>query len=424
MKKVLKVIIVLVIVYSCFILVQSRNFNGLKVARIEAGVTKVSRDYFQQYNGEWSYKIESKNYNDYMLYKTIKVNKNTAYKLTCMAKTENVEPEYKNAAGFNICLKDTLEKSDSINGTNEWTQVTLYFNSKDNEEVDIGFRLGDINQKCKGTVWIADIELEVGRQKKTNEWDIAFFLVKNTEVGFKGEIINENLDEIQVSAIKNCITTFKDTIADFTEDNIIVNNDIIEIDKPLTTLSCDEETGCYVSEEDAYDLIDEYLHKGKIYDHIFIITNIGQKIRAKEIEWLGLGGMMYNTMGYSNIRISDESINSYITSYYNYFPEEIILHEFLHTLERNSIRFGYETIALHDFQKYGYKNEARYGLRSWYDDYVSNSIKNTNNGIRNEIYHTQPVSSKNFIKMSFVTEKIYNEQNLVHRILEKISRIL
>ena len=40
----------------------------------------------------------------------------------------------------------------------------------------------------------------------------------------------------------------------------------------------------------------------------------------------------------------------------NTFPEEVFLHEFLHSLERNAQEYGYTIPALHDNEKYGYKD--------------------------------------------------------------------
>lgn len=48
----------------------------------------------------------------------------------------------------------------------------------------------------------------------------------------------------------------------------------IEITKPITSLSYDNENGYYLSEEDASGLIDNYL-KEKDYDHIFVVMKLG-----------------------------------------------------------------------------------------------------------------------------------------------------
>ena len=424
MKKIFKILVVIVLVIISCNVVQSYNLNGFKLAHFHEGRTKVSRDSKVKYNGEWSYKIESQDYNDYMIYKTIEVKKNTAYKVSCMVKTKNVEAEEKLGGGFNIGLKDSLEKSASIYGTNDWTELTFYFNSKNNEFVDIAFRLGDNNQNCKGTAWFSDIKLEVGRKKKTANWNFAVFMINNTQLEVNGQKISEQLSNPQENIIENSFIGFKETLEDFTNNNIKVDYDIISIDKPLTHVSYDTKSGYYISREDSYELINEYIYGNEQYDHIFVVANIGDKISTDELEWIGLGGMLYDNIGYSNIRISDASMRSYVTSYLNYFPEEVILHEFLHTLERNSIRLGYETIALHDYKEYGYRNDARYGQKDWYRDYLLNRVPNTNNGIRQEIYYTQPVSKKNFNKKEDITEIINKSDNFIQRISEKISKII
>lgn len=94
--------------------------------------------------------------------------------------------------------------------------------------------------------------------------------------------------------------------------------------------------------------------------------------------------MDYYGIGFSNIRLPNDE-RSYIYKYkarVNHFPEEVFLHEFLHTLERNSEEYGYEIPALHDYEKYGYENEKLYGEEKWYRDYMNKNIKTENGYIR------------------------------------------
>ena len=54
--------------------------------------------------------------------------------------------------------------------------------------------------------------------------------------------------------------------------------------------------------------------------------------------------MDYYGIGFSNIRLPNSS-KSYIYKYdtrINTFPEEVFLHEFLHSLERTAKEYGYE----------------------------------------------------------------------------------
>ena len=110
--------------------------------------------------------------------------------------------------------------------------------------------------------------------------------------------------------------------------------------------------------------------------------------------------MDYYGIGFSNIRLPNDS-NSYIYKYdvrINTFPEEVYLHEFLHSLERNLKEYGYEIPALHDYEKYGYKNERVIGLKNWYSDYMQKNIKDGNSkvGLDEIVYSIKPVQKSNF----------------------------
>ena len=62
-------------------------------------------------------------------------------------------------------------------------------------------------------------------------------------------------------------------------------------------------------------------------------------------------------IGYSNIRLPNDS-SSYIYTYnsrINTFPEEVFVHEFLHSLERIMQERNYDIPELHDYKKYGYE---------------------------------------------------------------------
>lgn len=111
--------------------------------------------------------------------------------------------------------------------------------------------------------------------------------------------------------------------------------------------------------------------------------------------------MEYNGIGYSNIRMPTSS-KSYAFKYHkmiNQFPEEVFIHEFLHTLERNSKEYGYLVPELHAYNYYGYEEEKTNSLYKWYKDYMSSKILNNNSfiGLNSEIYQYKPVTEKNFI---------------------------
>lgn len=134
---------------------------------------------------------------------------------------------------------------------------------------------------------------------------------------------------------------------------------------------------------------------------------------------LDFGSMDYYGIGFSNIRLPNDS-KSYIYKYdsqVNQFPEEVFLHEFLHSLERTAKEYGYERPELHSYQNYGYKNEVLIGQKKWYTDYMNKNIKTTqgNIGLPEEVYTLKPAKSSNF-NYSYEMEVFTQPENIIEEI--------
>ena len=132
--------------------------------------------------------------------------------------------------------------------------------------------------------------------------------------------------------------------------------------------------------------------------------------------------MDYYGIGFSNIRLPNDS-RSYIYKYnsrVNTFPEEVFLHEFLHSLERNAQEYGYDRPELHDYEKYGYENERLEGQKQWYTDYMNKEIETTegNIGLPAEIYTLKPAKNSDF-NYSYKRENVFKQpENIIEEILE------
>lgn len=140
---------------------------------------------------------------------------------------------------------------------------------------------------------------------------------------------------------------------------------------------------------------------------------------------LACGSMDLFGIGFSNIRMANSS-NDYTYQYdyrINTFPEEVYLHEFLHTLERISGENNYEVPELHNFKNYGYEEERLVGLKKWYQDYMNSQIldKQTNQyvGINEKVYALKPPHKSNF---RFPVELDFNEEP--KNLLQEINTLL
>lgn len=145
---------------------QINNFNDFIRTEYKPYLSEFVRDNDVKYGDKSSYKISSKEENDAMFYKEIKVTPNTPYKVTCMVKTEDVKNVKEvSAGGAHISIADTVEKSKSITGTNDWQKLEFIFNSKDRKNIKLGFRLGGYEDNSTGTAWFSNFKIEVGSRK-------------------------------------------------------------------------------------------------------------------------------------------------------------------------------------------------------------------------------------------------------------------
>lgn len=301
LSQIIKIIFLIVLIYILVIVYKEykrQDFGDFAKAEYNMGIAKFTRDYEVKYSDAASYKIESQDFNDAMFYKEIEVIPNTAYKMSCMIKTENVMTK-KNVtdAGAQICIMDTTERSINITGTNDWQKIEFMFESKNREKVSIGFRLGGNGDNAKGTAWFSDFKLEQGESLKEedNTWNFAYFIFPNTDVTIKNEQgIEEklkftmSLDDVET--IKQDTIRFKNSCEELSKGKMKVEYKVYQITEPITSVSYSEEHGYYVDPIDVKDKLMPYIEENE-FDHIFIVVRLGDAELNKEIpvnDWIGL----------------------------------------------------------------------------------------------------------------------------------------
>lgn len=422
-------IFVAVSLYNRF---EEKNFNDFVRTEYVLYASEFKRDDSVKYSKNDSYKIKSDTLNDAMFYKEIQVTPNTPYKVTCMVKTQDVKTgkEVSNA-GAHISIADTVEKSKSITGTQDWQRLEFIFNSKNRTSVKLGFRLGSYDDNCTGTAWFSDFTLESGFQNTDNNWNFACFVFTNTDVmieknGVKNEI-KLSMNATDVSDMRQNMSRFKTSMEELSKNKMKVNYDVITIQDPITSLSYDSENGYFVGPENIESIIEPYI-KQKDYDHIFVCLRLGDNEHQKDIpvyDWIGLGGMDYLGIGFSNIRLpnSDKNYTYKYDARINTFPEEVFVHEFLHSLERNVKEYGFERPQLHDYAKYGYKEDRLDGLRIWYADYINCKIRTTSGyvGLNEKVYTLKPNHESDFI-YSYKIEEFKEPNNIIEKVKQVITK--
>ncbi|MBQ2937498.1 MAG: hypothetical protein IJE05_01220 [Clostridia bacterium] len=292
-------IILLIILYITFNFYKTNNFNEFTRSESNLHTSQFTRDKEVKYSKQGSYKITSNTKNDAAFYKKIEIKKNTPYKVTCMVKTENIIPENDiSGIGAQISIVGTTEKSIAITGTQDWQKIEMIFNSKNREEVDIGFRLGGYLGECTGTAWFSDFTLEEGTKSESNNWNFACFIFENTDVEVDGKEIKLSMTDKDISDIKDTIQRFETTTSQLSRNKMTADCDIYRIQNPINKLTYDEEFGYYVAAEDVESSIKDTVQKND-YDHIFVIIKLGNEEYKDDIQindWIGLrfNGLLWN----------------------------------------------------------------------------------------------------------------------------------
>lgn len=285
-------IIVIFVIYKLLGLYKVYYFNDFTKAEQTLGITKFTRDNKIKYSDNYSYKIESDQFNDAIFYKTINVKKNTPYKLTCMVKTKDVEnSSKKNNGGAHISIVNSVEASKYISGTEDWQELEFIFDSKNRDTIEIGFRLGGNDTNSKGTAWFSDFKLEEGIKTNSNNWNVACFIMKNIDTQLSdGQKLKLSMELKDVESVKSNMQRFAVVCKDLSEGQMTAQYDVYEIEEPIKTITYSEEYGYYVDSADVEDIITPYLNK-KEYDYIFVAVRLGDLDKNIEIpiyDWIGL----------------------------------------------------------------------------------------------------------------------------------------
>ncbi len=114
-KNIISLAIMVALIATLIAVYSKYNFNDFIKSISIRDVTTFERDKEEKCSQMDSYKIQSDDYNDALFYETVSVRPNTAYKVTCKVKVENVENEnMEKNGGANICITDTIEHSKMI----------------------------------------------------------------------------------------------------------------------------------------------------------------------------------------------------------------------------------------------------------------------------------------------------------------------
>lgn len=155
-----------------------------------------------------------------------------------------------------------------------------------------------------------------------------------------------------------------DTVRTWSAGRAIIDLTVVTISEPIRSLNPDGGVNEYQAREE----IDAY-NPGGIYDVIAMIFS-----KDEGVVWgvgsVGLSGAA-NGAGFA--------VNHFPVNFINWrstYPEEIVMHEWLHNVEGYYRSLGYYVPGLHDAELYEYQPDAAQGnsWHKWYEDFMQNRV--------------------------------------------------
>ena len=264
----------------------------------------------QFHEGSKSVRVFSSSPNDARWIQTAAVSPHTDYVLTGWIKTANVghSPE-SNDIGANLSILGQETPPPDLKGTNEWTRLALLFNSGLSSSTTVAARLGFYSGINTGTAWFDDMWLIEG-QRYT--WKMLVLIYRNIDVDFQRygvpQHLTASMTESDVQKARVAVARLPTTTNEWSGGLAQVQQTVIEIDRPITSLSGLGSEYYWPSSNDTRQELDTYAPAGA-YDSVVVIWIHDKDGLAIDSYGWGLtldpGGSGANGAGYTTVNIPD-----------------------------------------------------------------------------------------------------------------------
>ena len=217
----------------------------------------------ESHHDDKSIKIIATSPNDVRWIQRVSVQPNTEYILSGWIKTSDVAHTSDSIdAGANLCVYGTWDRTTGLFGNNDWTFVSMTFNSGENTSIVIGARLGFWSGTTTGSAWFDEITLTpVNSQPSTDfniflpiinpsqcvsnnpSWKILVLVYENTDFTFtdnQGQLHHfiAEMNPLEKQKIEYAILRFtKEDIPTLTNCNMIPTLTIRYVSHSLSSLS-------------------------------------------------------------------------------------------------------------------------------------------------------------------------------------------
>jgi hypothetical protein len=196
------------------------------------------------HSGAWSVQINNLVTNDSAWLQTLNLLPDTEYVLSGWVKTNNVSAGY----GANLSLWGTWTRSTALQGTNDWTYVSIVFDSGPTGTVQIAARLGYWGGTSSGTAWFDQVsvkQLPPPAPAPNPNWKILVLIYDETDFyfvdgdGLTHHVVASMTEAEKTIAVQQSTRFFEEDVPALNSGNMTPTVTIRLPDHPLTSLSPD-----------------------------------------------------------------------------------------------------------------------------------------------------------------------------------------
>jgi len=202
-------------------------------------------------------------------------------------------------------------------------------------------------------------------------WKVLVLIYRNVDATYIDPVGNEqhvahSMSDTDYAYVVQAASRLPATISTWSAGMAAMSLKIVTVTEPMQTLNSN-------GDPDEYQALREIsiYNPGDIYDSISMVYSLND-IWISGVASVGLSGRA-NAAGFSAVHVPINYVAWGAT-----YPEEIILHEWLHNVEGYYRSLGYDVPNLHDAEAYGYAPDPDSGgsWHRWYEDYMQNRIWN------------------------------------------------
>lgn len=216
---------------------------------------------------------------------------------------------------------------------------------------------------------------------KNIEWKFLFLILPNTDISYTtddGTKIEDkhSMTDKEVELIKGNAQLFANYLYEITDHVVypVVSTKVVDTPITFEDLAPYGEDQYWVSASSARKFIPSSVNLDD-YDNVTLFSDIKAET-LKGANFWGAGGTNFGqSTSYSQIRHEDTSYTLYVFDEEQHWPPAVVVHEFLHFIERWSKSHGTPiSVLLHDRDKLGYVKDPFWNWKDYYDDFIRHEI--------------------------------------------------